>query len=306
MEYVDGLPITTYCDTRQLDIPARLRLFLDVCDAVQHAHQSLVIHRDLKPTNILVSVDGSVHLLDFGIAKLIDPAAATPHTRLDSRMMTPEYASPEQWRGDTLGTSSDIYSLGVLLYELLCGRAPYRFETQSPLDMATLVCDQDPERPSARVTGNAADIDPDTAARQRGTSVDRLARLLDGDLDAIVLMAMRKEPARRYASADMLRQDVERHLTRLPVLAHRGGRRYRIGKFVRRHRVEAAAAAMVLIALVAGLSVAVSQGRRAARERDRAEQALAESNSVTTFLLNLFETGDAGEVPAAQLTALDL
>ena len=306
MEYVDGLPITRYCDTRQLDIPARLRLFVDVCDAVQHAHQSLVIHRDLKPTNILVSGDGSVHLLDFGIAKLIDPAAATPHTRLDSRMMTPEYASPEQLRGDTLGTSSDIYSLGVLLYELLCGRAPYRFETQSPLDMATLVCDQDPERPSARVTGNAADIDPDTAARQRGTSVDRLARLLDGDLDAIVLMAMRKEPARRYASADMLRQDVERHLTRLPVLAHRGGRRYRIGKFLRRHRVEAAAAAMVLIALVAGLSVAVSQGRRAARERDRAEHALAESNSVTTFLLNLFETGDAGEVPAAQLTALDL
>jgi serine/threonine-protein kinase len=310
MEYVDGLPITRYCDDRQLDIPARLRLFADVCAAVQHAHQSLVIHRDLKPSNILVSTDGRVHLLDFGIAKLIDPAAGpAPPTRVESQLMTPEYASPEQVRGETLGTTSDIYSLGVLLYELLCGCPPYRVRTRSPIEIASAVCEQDPARPSVRAgraaAGGGTD-DREAAARVRGTSADRLARSLDGDLDGIVLMAMRKEPGRRYASADMLRQDVERHLAGLPVLAHRGSRRYRVEKFLRRHRVEAAAAGLVIAALVGGLSVAVSQARRAAAERDRAERALAESTGITTFLLDLFRAGEPGEVPTAQLTALDL
>ncbi len=290
MEYVDGLPITEYCAERNLDVRARLRLFDDVCAAIQYAHQNLVIHRDLKPSNILVSGDGGVHLLDFGIAKLIDPARPVAETRIESRMMTPAYASPEQVKGEALGTTSDIYSLGVLLYEMLCGSAPYEFPTASPLQVATIVCEQDPPPPSARV-----------AAADR-----RLAHLLDGDLDSIVLMAMRKEPARRYASADVLRQDVERHLAGLPVLAHRGNRRYRLEKFLRRHRVEAAAAAIVMVALVGGLSVAVMQGQRAARERDRAERALAESKGVTDFLLDLFRAGEPGDRPAAQLTALDL
>jgi serine/threonine-protein kinase len=312
MEYVDGLPITTYCDTHRLDIRARLRLFVDVCGAVQHAHQNLVIHRDLKPTNILVGTDGRVHLLDFGIAKLMNPALAAaraPLTRLDSRLMTPEYASPEQVRGESLTTASDLYSLGVLLYELLCGSPPYRLTTGSPVEVITVVCEQDPERPSLRLSrGDRGDgvETAELAAQLRSTSADRLARLLDGDLDSIVLMGMRKEPVRRYASADTLRQDIERYLAGQPVLAHRGSRRYRVRKFLRRHRVEAAAAAVVAAALVTGLSVAVVQGRRASRERDRAELALAESTGVTRFLLELFQTGDPGDVPPAQLSALDL
>lgn len=309
MEYVDGLPITRYCDEHRLDVPARLRLFTDVCAAVQHAHQNLIIHRDLKPSNILVSTDGRVHLLDFGIAKLINPtlaAAAAPLTRLETRMMTPEYASPEQVRGESLTTASDIYSLGVLLYELLCGCRPYNLTTGSPVEVVTAVCERDPEPPSLRATRVDPSYTPDTAARLRGLSPDRLSRLLGGDLDGIVLMAMRKEPGRRYASADMLRQDIERHLGGLPVLAHRGGRRYRVEKFLKRHRVETIAAAIVLVALVAGLSAAVVQGRRAARERDRAEQALAESNGVTGFLLELFRAGDPESPSPAQLSALDL
>jgi serine/threonine-protein kinase len=211
-------------------------------------------------------------------------------TRIESRMMTPAYASPEQVKGEPLGTTSDIYSLGVLLYEMLCGSPPYEFANTSPLQVATIVCEQDPPAPSARVAGTDR----------------RLAHQLGGDLDSIVLMAMRKEPAQRYASADMLRQDVERYLAGQPVLAHRGSRRYRLKKFLRRHRVEAAAATIVMAALVGGLTVALTQGQRAARERDRAERALAESREVTGFLLELFRSGDPGDRPASELTALDL
>lgn len=303
MEYVDGVPITSYCDRHRLDVRARLRLFADVCAAVQHAHQNLVIHRDLKPSNILVSPDGRVHLLDFGIAKLLNPSLAGAHsplTRGESLAMTPEYASPEQVRGDPLTTASDLYSLGVLLYELLAGSSPYRVTRGTPVEVATAVCEQEPERPSTRAAARPE------AASLRGTTPERLARQLAGDLDGIVLLALRKEPAKRYASADMLRQDVERALAGQPVLAHAGSTRYRIGKFVRRHRIEAAATLVVLVSLVSGLSVSVGQGRRAERERARAEQALLESQGVTDFLLELFRTGDPGEAPTGELSALQL
>ena len=312
MEYVDGLPITTYCDTHLLDIPARLRLFADVCAAVQHAHQNLIVHRDLKPSNILVSNDGRVHLLDFGIAKLIDPSPATvqaPLTRSEFRLMTPEYASPEQIRGEALTTASDIYSLGVLLYELIAGRRPYRLLAGTPGEIAAAVCEQEVERPSVRAR-RLDTVDnttgPEITAHRRGTAVDRLARQLQGDLDSIVLMAMRKEPDRRYASADMLRQDIERHLAGVPVIAHRDSRRYRLTKFVRRHWIEVAAVTVVLVTLLTGLSVAMRESRRASLERDRAEQALAESEGVTNFLLELWQTGEPGAAPPTQLSALDL
>ena len=304
MEYVDGVPITSYCDAQALDLRARLRLFADVCGAVQHAHQNLVIHRDLKPSNILISTDGRVHLLDFGIAKLLNPvlsSAHLPRTRAEQRAMTPEYASPEQVRGDGLTTASDIYSLGVLLYELLCGHGPYRVSSTSPLELATAVCEQDPERPSQRAARGTSEV-----AARRGTTPERLARQLDGDLDGIVLMTLRKEPAKRYASADMLRQDIERALYGQPVLAHAGSRRYRVGKFVRRHRIEAVAGLVVLVTLVSGLGMSVDQARRVSEERDRAARALLESEGVTTFLLELFRTSDPGEAPPAELSAMEL
>ncbi len=304
LEYVDGLTITEWCDRQRLDLRARLRLFVDVCTAVQHAHQKLVIHRDLKPNNILVSGDGRVHLLDFGIAKLIDPTLATslePATRHELRVMTPEYASPEQVQGAPLSTASDIYSLGVLLYVLLCGRSPYRLTSGSLVELATAVIEQDPERPSMRAARG------DIAATERGTAADRLARELAGDLDSIVLMAMRKEPALRYGSADLLRLDIERYLSGRPVTANRGGRRYRIGKFVRRHRVEVGAMTLLLGGLLATLTLALEASRRVSRERDRAELALAQSEGVTDFMMELFRSGDIDDsVTSDALTALDL
>jgi eukaryotic-like serine/threonine-protein kinase len=317
MEYVDGMPIDAYCDLHRLDIPARLRLFIEVCDAVQHAHQNLIIHRDLKPGNIFVTADGRVKLLDFGIAKLLNPVLGgddAPLTRTQFRAMTPEYASPEQVRGGSLTTASDVYALGVVLYELLAGHPPYRAEGRGPHELAALVCDREPEPPSTRVrrseritiTGDRRrEITPITVAAARDTVPDGLRRALRGDLDAIVLMAMRKEPGRRYGSAALLAQDLVRHLDGMPVIAHRESRGYRIGKFLRRHRLEAGAACIVLLALVAGASVASWQAALAGRERDRAEHALAQAEEVTDFLMGLFEASDTDGI-AAEVTARDL
>jgi eukaryotic-like serine/threonine-protein kinase len=326
LEYVDGVPITEYCDRHRLGIDDRIRLFLDVCDAVQHAHQNLVIHRDLKPGNILVTPAAQLKLLDFGIAKLLNPALSAvdaPVTRLDLRVMTPEYASPEQVRGDSITTASDVYALGVLLYELLTGSPPYHLTTHSPAEVMQAVCERDPERPSTRVLrverlprlgGEAEELTPASRARARALPAERLRRRLQGDLDSIVLMALRKEPGRRYASADQLGQDLRRYREGLPVLAHRGSRRYRVGKLVRRHRAGATAAGLVAVSLLAGLGTSLWQARLAHEERDRADRArteamgaLAQSQTVTEFLMDLFRSGEpATGAPGGPLTADDL
>ena len=295
MEYVDGSTLDKFCDEHRLDVPDRLRLFLSVCEAVQHAHRNLVVHRDLKPSNILVTADGSVKLLDFGIAKLLDAgefAQPADLTQAGVRLLTPDYASPEQVLGEPITTSSDVYQLGLLLFELLTGSRPYRLAGSSIVELERVLTESDPTRPStvvARVgsvpgVGGEPSFEPaDERAAARSTTPDRLRRRLAGDLDNIVLMAMRREPDRRYPSAGDLAEDIQRHLEGHPVRAHTDTWSYRAGKFARRNRVGVATLAAVFV-LVAGFGVAMArQARETAVALGRAEQ-------VTEFLVGLFQS----------------
>ena len=319
IEYIDGHVITEYCDRNKLGVEARLKLFRDVCSAVHYAHQNLVLHRDLKPGNVLVDSTGQVKLLDFGIAKLLNPNLAgieQPVTRTAFRLMTPAYASPEQVRGDSLTTASDLYALGLLLYELLAGRPAHRLTTGSPQEVYQVVCERDPERPSdtvIRASDDAKAPTPAELASARNTTPDRLHRQLRGDLDAIVAMALRKEPIRRYGSAELLATDVGRYLDGLPVVAHRGSGWYRVEKFVRRHRAVATVAVGGAVLLVASAVVALRLAAVATRERDRStvaltqtQRALGESEAVTDFLVGLFEASDPVEGAQGSLSADDL
>ena len=277
MEYIEGDPIDVYAAKHDLSIENRLRLFLDVCGAVQFAHQNLVVHRDIKTSNISVTRAGVTKLLDFGIAKLLDASRdeGETHGTLTLRALTPEYASPEQVRGEPVTTASDIYSLGVLLYELLSGRRPYEVDSRSPDAVARVVCDTDPVAPSAA-------LGPQVSESRR--------RKLKGDLDTIVMKAMQKDPRRRYTSVEHLSEDIERHLKGLPITARRDSTRYRTGKFVRRNRVAVATGFVVILSLVAGLATTMWQARVARSERERAERRFGEVRSLaTSFLFDLHD-----------------
>lgn len=308
LEYVDGRPIDTFCAQLSLTIRERIELFLTVCGAVQHAHRHLIVHRDLKPSNVLVTADGTVKLLDFGLARLLDPGVGPgePMTRIGHRWLTPEYAAPEQIRGGRVTTLTDVYQLGAVLYRLLAGVGPFAGREDSLHALEDAVLHDEPARPSAAL----AHREPSGAGGHRD---DRPGRPLRGDLDAIALQALRKEPERRFTSVQALADDLRRHLTGRPVLARRQTAGYRARRFVRRHRVETVAALGIAASLVSGAMAVSAQARRATAERDRAEtegaraeDAAREAAAVTSFLLELFEPSDPEETRGDSLTARDL
>lgn len=260
MEYVQGRPIDVYCRQDGLSVGKRCRLFLKVCEAVSYAHRNLVIHRDLKPSNILVATDGSPKLLDFGVAKLLDTELDSGQTVAAGRMLTPDYASPEQVRGGLVSAATDIYALGAILYELLTGVKAQQIDSHSPSALERAICETEVEAPSARV----------------GSSNQRLRKRLSGDLDNIILMAMRKEPEHRYSSVDLFAKDVGRHLKGRTVSARRPSWRYSFSKFARRNRFGLATAALLGISLIAGTWVALVQAHHARIEQRRAEARLSQ------------------------------
>jgi eukaryotic-like serine/threonine-protein kinase len=322
MEHIEGEPLLTYCDSRKLSVAERLKLFQAICSAVQYAHRNLVVHRDIKPGNIVVAEDGSPRLLDFGIAKFLNPELAGEAPTATALVMTPAYASPEQARGERITTATDVYSLGVVLYELLTGHLPYRLLTRQPLEILKAISEQEPEKASTAIArvetattasgGLVERVTPDVSSTREGTP-DKLQRRLRGDLDNILMLALRKEPPRRYASVEAFSDDIRRYLEGLPVKARRPTAGYRTGKFLRRHAAGVAASAVFVVLLIGFAAAMAMQSARVARERDQAEKERAAAQQeretaqrVSTFLMDLFRVSDPSKARGNTITAREV
>lgn len=302
MEYVEGEPIDRACDRERLNVDQRVALFAQVAQAVAYAHRNLIAHRDIKPGNIIVGVDGKAKLLDFGIAKALadEPLGEEPLTRTALRVFTPDYATPEQVYGQPASTATDVYQLGLLLYELLTGRRAQHVTDTAQQTLENAICRAEPVRPSERVADDAA------AAAARQSSPSALRRKLRGDLDNIVLKALRKEPERRYASAIAMVEDLERWRQGRPVRARPETWGYRTGKFIRRH-AWAVAASVAIVSMIVAYAVTVTlQASALARERDRVQAEAAKALQVKTLILRIFEGADPHTSGSAQLTAREL
>jgi len=310
MELIEGEPIDQYCVEHNLSVPERLKLFLQVCSAVQYAHQRLIIHRDIKPGNILVASDGTPKLLDFGIAKILDTEAVEGEfepTLTVFRVLTPGYASPEQVKGEPITTASDVYSLGVVLYELLTGHHPYRRSNSTPQEIARAVCEVEPEKPSTAIRrketteGRRDSRESSGPADFLDGAAEKQGKLLRGDLDNIVLMALRKDPQRRYVSVEQFAEDIRRHLGNLPVLARKDTVGYRASKFITRHKAGVTAAVVVLVILLVAMAITVRQARIARQERARAERRFNDVRKLANSLI--FEIHDSvQDMPGATAT----
>ncbi|HEX7438612.1 MAG TPA: serine/threonine-protein kinase, partial [Caldimonas sp.] len=310
LELVEGEPINVWADRHSLGLRARVALVLQALQAVRHAHKHLVVHRDLKPSNIQVAADGTVHLLDFGIARLLDdgqpgPIATPDRTEFGSAAMTPTYAAPEQIERRPTSTAADVYSLGVVLYELLAGVSPYRLAHSGRAALEEAILFADPVAPSKAATLQSAE--------RCGLTLAAVRRQLQGELDAIVLMALRKAAAERYDSADSMAQDLQRWLDGRPVFAHPDSAGYRLWKWLRRHRMASVAGALALLAMIAGTGVALwqadlarAQARRAEAEAGHARREAERARAVQGFLINLFDEAGPARAQGRELTARDL